>query len=206
LTDDLVLNCAAGLNGVSNIEGRVDCSLVWDISIGDGRLSVKGVDLVKELVLGLVSLCLELLVNGAWSFVLFNVIVTVGWDLLLNLGIGLIHVYFLFVHEVGSLSAEADWVTTVIGLTIWVWLWLFLNWLVFFFLSRWLVLASVWVGVCWILSWILAVQVLHVTTIVVVVLLLLGLSLNLLLFLLLWLEVFFTTIVEKAGFICHYFV
>jgi hypothetical protein len=113
----------------------------------------------------------------------------------------LIHVYFLLVHEVGSLGAEADWVGAVISLSIWVGLWLLLNWLIFlFFLSWLLLLASVWVGVCWILS----IQVLHVTTIIVVVLLLLGLSLNLLLFLLLWLEVFFLAIiVEKSCFVGH---
>jgi hypothetical protein len=112
----------------------------------------------------------------------------------------LIHVYFLLVHEVGSLGAEADWVGAVISLSIWVGLWLLLNWLIFlFFLSWLLLLASVWVGVCWILS----VQVLHVTTIVVVILLL-GLRLNLLLFLLLWLEVFFLAIiVEKSCFVGH---
>ena len=184
MTDNLIFNCAAGLNWVSNIEGRVYCSLVWDLGVGDSGLPVERVNLIEELVLGLLSLCFELLIDGAWTLVLF--VVPASWDFLLDLDIvGLIHVYFLLVHEVGSLGAEADWVGTVLGLPIWVGLCWLLNWLIFLlFLSWLLLLTSVWVGVCWILS----VQVLHVTTIVVVVLLLLGLSLNLLLFLLLWLD------------------
>jgi len=185
------------LNRVGNIEGRVDCSFVWDLGVGYSRLSVERVNFVEELVLSLFSLSLKLLINGVWTFALFEVSAG-GGLLLLNLDIvGLIHVYFLLVHEVGSLGTEADWMTTVIGLSVWVWLWLLLYWFIFLFLL--LLLPSIWIGVCWILS----VQVLHVTTIVVIILLLLGLSLDLLLFFL-WLEVFFfAIIVEKSCFVCH---
>ena len=135
------------MHWVSNIEDRVGVDIFRNVSFINSRLAVKRVNFVQELILCLVSLGFKLLVDRVVILGLF--VVSSGRDFLLSLDIvSIIHVDDLFVHEVGSLSAEADWMTTIFGLTVWVWLGWLLNWLIFLFFLYLLLLTSVWIVVC----------------------------------------------------------